>query len=151
MLDSLILFHLFCGVIFFINLLNFLKMKRIILITCLACFSSFFFSKASINPPSSPINLKGTLPSPPGTVRNPTSPVEAFMENTGVALFFNFDLGGLDIEVVNETGDTVFQRTVKAKAGDMLTISTTGWKSGEYILIITDGQGGCLEGSFIIN
>ena len=83
-----------------------------------------------------------------GLVRTP--PIEAFLCNSGVYLVFNFDLGNLDIEVINEIADIVFQKKVNALANGNLLIDTTGWESGEYFLKIRDELGGFLEGSFII-
>ena len=123
------------------------KMKRILVIICLACFSSFFSSKAGTSSQNAPLELKGGL-MVGGLVRTP--PIEAFLCNTGVYLVFNFDLGNLDIEVINETDDSVFQKKVNALAIGNLLIDTTRWESGEYFLKIMDELGGFLEGCFII-
>jgi len=123
-------------------------MKRIFIITCLACFSIFFSSKASTNPANAPIDLKGKLAGS-GQVRTPA--IEAYLYATSVEVNFNIDLGSLNVEVINETGDTAFQKTVNAVAGGTLNINTIGWESGEYILVIMDGQGGYLEGIFLID
>ena len=122
-------------------------MKRIIFITCLACFSSFFSLKASAHPPIPTIPLKGALGG--GPVRTPC--VVAYLYATGVEVVFNINLGSLTVEVINEHGDTAFQTTVNAVANGTLPIDTSGWASGEYTLVIMDGQGGYLEGNFLIN
>ena len=92
-------------------------MKRIILITCLACISSFFSSKASANLPASLIDLRGPMQNPSGTVRTQTSLVEAYLNANSVDVVFNFDLGSLTVDVINQSGDTVFHTTVDAVAG----------------------------------
>ena len=122
-------------------------MKRLFVVICLACISSFF-TNASIKCPTPSIVLKGGLITG-GPTRTP--PVEAYQNTTSVDLVFNVDLGDLTIDVINETGDSVFQTVVKTKAGTTLTIDTSGWEAGEYILVIMDGQGGYLEGSFLID
>jgi len=126
-------------------------MKHFFYIICLACFSSFF-SKASSNviarPIAHPIALKGKLGGN-GLIRN--QPVEAYLYDTSVEVIFNIDLGNLNIEVINQTGDTAFQKKVDAKAGGTVTINTIGWEIGEYILVITDEEGEYLEGSFLID
>ena len=115
----------------------------------MACFSSFFSSKASIKSPTAPIELKGELVG--GGAMRGLPVIEAYLNAFGVEVIFNNDLGNLVIDVINETGDSVFKKTVNAKAGGTLTIDTIGWESGEYILVIMDGQGGYLEGSFPID
>jgi len=123
-------------------------MKRILVITCFACISSFFSTNASTNSHAATIPLKGSLGTG-GLVRRPS--VEAYQYATSVEVIFNIDLGSLTIEVINETGDTVFQSKVDAKAGGTLSIDTIGWERGEYTLLIMDEQGGYLEGNFLID
>ena len=122
-------------------------MKRIFVIICLACFGIFNSAKVSAHPPLPTLILKGTLGG--GTIRTPL--VEAYLNAASVDLVFNYDLGSLTIDVINETGDSVFLTTVQAVTGGTLSIDTCGWESGEYILVITDGQGGYLEGAFRID
>jgi hypothetical protein len=123
-------------------------MNRILIITCFACFSSFFSSKASAKTPPPPsVKLQGGLNNG-GTIRTPL--VEAYLIAPGVELVFNVDLGSLIVDVLNETGDTVFHTTVNATVGSTLPIDTSGWETGEYILLIMDNQGGYLEGKFQI-
>lgn len=123
-------------------------MKRVFVVVCLACICSFFSKNASAYHPIPSIPLKGTLAGG-GPIRTP--PVDAYQNATGVEVVFNIDLGKLTVEVINETGDTVFQSTVHSKAGVTLAIDTIGWESGEYILLIMDEEGGYLEGNFVID
>ena len=122
-------------------------MKRLFLISCIACIGIFNSLNAS-SKPASTINLKGGLVSG-GPMRTP--PVEAYQNTTNIGVKFNIDLGSLTIEVIDESGDTVFQTVVNAKAGGTLSINTNGWEAGEFILVIMDTQGGYLEGNFLIN
>ena len=124
-------------------------MKCVVFIACLACFSSFFSTKASAHLPAAPIPLKGEIPPPQGPKSPSTSLIEAYQNATSVDLVFNCDLGVLTIEVVDQTGETVYLKKLNAVANGTLSIDTCGWASGEYILMITDGQGGYLEGSFL--
>jgi len=123
-------------------------MKRFFVITYLACFGIFNSTIASVVFPSASIALKGML-SVGGPMRS--LPVEANLYAVSVEVIFNADLGNLTIEVVNETGDTVFKSTVNAIADGTLAIDTTILESGEYILLIMDDQEGYLEGSFLID
>ena len=125
-------------------------MKRFFMMVCLSCIGSFFLPEAGakFSPPSTPVNLYGKLGGS-GLVRS--QPVEAFLCSSSVEVVFNADLGMLTVEVMDETGNSVYQKKVDAKTDGTLAINTGGWGSGEYTLIITDGLGGCLEGSFLIN
>jgi len=125
-------------------------MKYIIMISCLSLLGFFCTEKANNKDPNPSIALKGKL-EVPGPIRNPqTPPVEAFQNATDVLLVFNGNLGSLNIEVLEEVGDTVFKTTVNATTGSTLTINTGSWESGTYTLLITDGLGGYLEGIFEI-
>jgi len=124
-------------------------MKRFFVITCLvACFGYFLSTNANTNNPTPKIALKGKL-TDISPLRN-LPPLEAYQNAFGVLVVFNTDLGYLDIEVIDETGETAFLQNVNATAGNSLIIYTDKWESGEYILLITDGLGGSLEGEFVI-
>jgi len=123
-------------------------MKRIFFIVCLVCFSSFFSSKASAHHHGAPIDFIGGLLG--GPMRN-LPQVEGYLNAASVDLVFNFDFGELIIEVVNQTGETIFKTKIDAVTGGTLPIDTSGWESGEYILMIMDEQGGYLEGCFRID
>jgi len=124
-------------------------MKKLLIFSCLACISLFFFTNASNKVSSSQINLIGTLGTG-GPIRN-LPPVEAYQTASDILLVFNGDLGQLEIEVVDENGVAVFQTTKNATVGSNLTIDIDGWKCGEYTLLIEDDQGGSLEGVFMID
>jgi len=127
-------------------------MKRFLIIVCLAYLGIFnsihagLYVKAETN-----VALKGKLIGT-GPIRNQpqTPPIEAYQNSTSVELAFLVDLGNLNIEVFDETDDIVYQTKVNALAGGSHTINTINWASGEYTLLITDGQGGYLEGVFEI-
>jgi len=125
-------------------------MKRIFFVACFACFSFFFSLKASAYQSSTPIDLKGGLIGS-GTVRTPSSLIEAYLNAISVDVVFNCDLGDLTVEVIDQTGETVFKTTVNAISGGTLPIDTSGWASGNYLLMIMDEQGGYLEGDFQID
>ena len=123
-------------------------MKSFFVFICLACIGSYYSTNVSNSNPPTKINLKGGLASG-GLMRN-LPPVEAYQNAFNVQIVFNGDLGNLDIEVLDETGNVVFQTIQNATAGGSLTIYTNGWKDGEYILVIMDELGGSLEGKFVI-
>jgi hypothetical protein len=104
-----------------------------------------------LNVQSDTIPVKGDLPGG-GPQKNPalTPPVEVYQDETGIELTFLCDLGKLNITVTDQINVEVYQQGVDAVEGSKLYIDTTEWSAGEYVLSITDGQGGYLEGSFEI-
>ena len=94
------------------------------------------------------ITLKGQLDIPKG--KSVTMPVEAYQTIGDLQVNFLTSLGDLNIAVVDEANQSVFQTDVNATAGSKLIIDLCGWESGEYTLLITNGLGGCLEGQFEI-
>jgi len=124
-------------------------MKRFLIFSCLICLGIYSLTHASFKNHNPSILLEGKLIGS-GPMRNSTPPVEAYQNATDVLLVFNSNLGRLNIEVLDEVGDTVFKTTVNATTGSTLTIDTSSWESGVYTLLITDGLGGFLEGVFEI-
>jgi len=59
--------------------------------------------------------------------------------------------GHLIIDVIDQTGETIFKTALNAVTGGTLPIDTSGWVNGEYLLMMMDGQGGYLEGNFSIS
>ena len=59
-------------------------------------------------------------------------------------------LGDLNISVVDEFDEVVYQKTVSATAGSSLIIDTDEWEGGEYSIHICNVSKQCLEGSFVI-
>ena len=126
-------------------------MKRFFVILFLACTGIFYPAKANAHISATPIDFKGGLTLPPGSVRTPVLPIEAYLNASGVDVLFNSDLGSLKVVVTHPTDGIIFQKMVYATAGSTLTINTSGWESGEYTLRFTDAQGDYLEGVFLID
>ena len=97
---------------------------------------------------ASNVNIHGNLTG--GGVKNPGEPVEVYYDQGYLEVSFLCHLGKLNISVANQSNAVVYDKGVDATEGSSLEIDTTGWSAGVYILSITDGQGGCLEGSFEI-
>ena len=117
-------------------------MKKFLMLICLAGVA--FLSVQSGNVP-----IQGRLLV--GGLKSPGHPVEVFQNPGSIEILFLCNLGKLKITVYDEYGDDVFAQSVDATAGSSLPVSTNGWSAGEYTLTITDGQGGYLEGSFLID
>ena len=92
------------------------------------------------------LDVPPTLKSPP--LKPPQQPVQVVQTGTTLEVLFLSNLGNLTITVVNEQAFTVFQQTVNATSGGTLIIGISSWASGNYVIKITDGQGGYLEGAF---
>jgi len=118
-------------------------MKRFFITLILA--GATFLSVQSGNVP-----LHGQLGGPGPMKEIQEHPVEAYQNANGVEITFLENLGALEIVVEDESGAKVFQTTVNATAGGTLIINTGGWSKGNYTLIITDEEGGCLKGNFAI-
>jgi len=115
-----------------------------------ACLGIFKPAK-SVHRPAPSIALKGTMLPPPDAQRCRKSLIEAAQNAAGIDLVFNANLGILDLDVINQTGDSAFQTTVRAVAGSSFPIDTSGWESGKYILVVMDEGKDYLEGKFNIS
>lgn len=78
-----------------------------------------------------------------------TPAVEAYQNDTDLEIRFNRNLGNVNVVVTNKWGYPVYQQTVNAAQGRVLTIPTQSWAAGTYTIRILDGQGGGLEGQFV--
>lgn len=138
--------------LFFVELFNIIKMKKIYLfLLCMAIVSGVMAKPHSVKQ----IMLQGELPKPV-LLKSATipagpaaAPVTAWLDGSDIKIEFGCTLGNLTITVVNEQGFPVYQRTVNATAGNRLNISTRGWSNGNYTLLITNASGGYLEGQFV--
>ena len=116
-------------------------MKRLMMMICLAGVA--FFSAHSGN-----VLLYGGLMG--GGLKSPGDPVEVFQNPGSIEITFLCNLGKLTIVVTDQSGNEVYRQGVDATVGSSLPIDTSGWSAGEYTLLISDGQGGSLEGNFEI-
>jgi len=117
-------------------------MKRVFVMICLAGIA--FLSVQSGN-----VTLRGRLQGE--GLKSPGEPVEVFLNPGCIEIFFWCNFGKMNIAVYGQGGNVIYDQGVDATSGSSLPINTNGWASGEYILLITDGQGGSLEGSFLID
>jgi len=119
-------------------------MKKVILMIVLAGVSLWCVQSANIP-------LQGKLGGGSTKDSSLTTPVEVYQYTAGIEVSFLSDLGELCIEALDEAGNTVYQKMVKADAGSDVQIDTSSWAPGKYTLVITDKLGGRLEGSFVID
>lgn len=59
----------------------------------------------------------------------------AFIKNNGMAT----------VTVEDENGEVVYEMTVNATSGTSLSIDTTGWENGSYMLVVTNSSGEIYE------
>jgi len=68
-------------------------------------------------------------------------PVSVTQEINCLTVSFTQNVGAVTVTIENEANDTVYNTTASAIAGTSLTIDTTGWESGTYILTVTSSAG----------
>jgi len=119
-------------------------MKRLIAMICLAGATLLCVQSGNIP-------LRGSLAG--GLVKNPlqTPLVEVYQDTGSIELSFLCNLGKLTITVTDQYNEEVYGQSIDTSAVGNLIIDTNGWESGEYTLLIMDGQGGYLEGCFLID
>lgn len=77
--------------------------------------------------------------------------LEAYLFEDKIDINFLNNLGQLEIKIYKKNTNTiVYQQTVIAQTGGSVSINTTDWDEGEYVLLITDAYGGCAVGTFTI-
>ena len=126
-------------------------MKNLKLVVFILFVAAFFSSPASssimVKGALQKILLQGKLSNPQG---RSLSPIEVFQHASHLQVDFLISLGSLNIVVVGDAGNTVFQTTFNATANSSLSINTNGWKDGEYSIHICNGSNECAEGKFAI-
>jgi len=125
-------------------------MKKFVFnIVCVLMLGGIFANPVCLPGPVAQVHLIGKLKLP-DTKGITSQPIEVFQNEDELELYFLSSLALITITVTDEKNGTVYQKTVNATAGSSLTVDMKGWASGEYTLLITDGQGGYLEGVFEI-
>lgn len=114
----------------------------------------FFMNRsfAEDNSYLNPIELKGILPPPsgPNRVPSPYPPLEAYWQNSFVSIQFYRDLGNIQITVSDETGMIVYQTDTVSAYGIVEYINTNSFGVGYYTLTLTNANGMCLYGEFVL-
>ena len=68
-------------------------------------------------------------------------PVSVSQDINELIVDFAQNIGTVTVSVEDESGNIMYETTVFATAGSSLTIDTTGWDSGNYVLTVTDSSG----------
>jgi len=108
------------------------------ILTCLfTCFLLIIGSSKVLgdNDSAEPVN-----PVPP--VKGPVSVTQDINE---LIVAFTQNIGTVTVSVEDASGNIMYETTITATAGSSLTIDTTGWDSGSYVLTVTDSSGTLYE------
>ena len=93
-----------------------------------------------------PLLLLGELP-PVGPVKSLSS-VTAVQSEEQVVVSFAFDIGVVDIAVVDAEENVVYHEVVNTGITPGVVIDTTLWPSGDYVLVITWDKNKQITGKF---
>ena len=112
------------------------------ILTCLfTCFLLIIGSSKVLgdNDSAEPVN-----PVPP--VKAPAHrPVSVTQDINELIVAFTQNIGTVTVSVEDASGNIMYETTITATAGSSLTIDTTGWDSGSYVLTVTDSSGTLYE------
>jgi hypothetical protein len=72
-------------------------------------------------------------------------PVSVTQDINELIVAFAQNIGTVTVSVEDESGNIMYETTAFATAGSSLTINTSGWDSGSYVLTVTDSSGTLYE------
>lgn len=119
-------------------------MKRIIYVLLAVSLFSLSFTEGGT--PKEEIKLEGTFKKSP--TKSGFSPVHAYISDETLEIEFRQNFANLSITVESAEGTVVYSSTANVAAGAVYPVDISLFPSGDYILKITDGYGGCLTGYF---
>jgi hypothetical protein len=76
--------------------------------------------------------------------------IEAFLETDALQIELPAHWGTINISIVDEFGDVVYQQSVSTTTAQTVVIDLAFWSSGEYTLLLVNAQGKYLQGEFEI-
>ncbi|MDR2269521.1 MAG: DUF3244 domain-containing protein [Sphingobacterium sp.] len=103
-------------------------------------------STVDLNFQSDEIDLRGRIE--PGEIRREIKAISAFLQASDIKAQFHFDMGTVQISIVDQTGTMVYSTTVSSSIGEVL-IPTTGFPPGNYTVTFTALSGG-ITGDFTL-
>ncbi|MGB3106968.1 DUF3244 domain-containing protein [Sphingobacterium siyangense] len=95
---------------------------------------------------SDEIDLRGRIE--PGEIRRETKAISAFLEGSVIKAQFHFDMGSVQIKIVNESGNNLYTTNVASSLGEVL-IPISSLSSGNYSITFT-ASSGVLTGDFTL-
>ncbi|WP_343556264.1 DUF3244 domain-containing protein [Sphingobacterium sp.] len=131
-----------------------MKKKILIITLCTGHFLStaqgnnhnFSQPLAVISSQSDEIDLRGRIE--PGEIRRERTSISAFIEESDLKAQFNFDMGAVQITILNDIGNTVYSATILSSPGEIL-IPISNMSSGNYTIYFTAIRG-TMSGEFTI-
>jgi hypothetical protein len=85
-----------------------------------------------------------------GKPKSTSNPIEAYLSQSSLDIYFLQDLSDITIEIVDEFGEQVFFNEVSPVGGISLHIDISSFDTGEYTIKFVNAKGQYLEGSFVI-
>lgn len=98
----------------------------------------FPYSTIILDTQSDDIDLRGRIE--PGEIRKTGPAISAVLQENSIKADFNFNMGTVQITIVNETDNTVYSAIVASSLGEIL-IPTSGLPSGNYSIIFVAANG----------
>lgn len=95
---------------------------------------------------SSRVTLRGSLPTP--TTRSIFQPVEVFLNAKELNIYYLYDLGNVEVSIINKEGSLVFNETQSITKGDQSLIDLNDFPEGIYEIKFRNSDGDGLSGSF---
>jgi hypothetical protein len=116
-------------------------MKKIV---C-SLFIYLLVSASAVFAKDDPLILMAEMPTGP---MGAPIPVTAVQSDGQLEIFFNANIGLVDISLKEISGGPVYQTTVDTDINSDVVIDTTPWPSGDYVIVLVMENGIRLSGEF---
>ena len=83
-----------------------------------------------------------------GELRSSTVDFSVTVDANSINIDYWKDYKNITIEILDATGQTVYNNVVDPVAGGSLTIDISDWTEGSYHISFTNTSGGCIYGDF---
>jgi hypothetical protein len=94
------------------------------------------------------LELHGTLAI--GVMRSLIRPIEVSKSAFALTIHYLTHLSNIQVEILNESGQSLYSATVSPVAGDQSFVNLSSWQTGNYTIYFTNNTGGCIYGEFEI-
>ena len=112
--------------------------------------SELNLSSETISPDDETFELHGYLST--GDLRSPSSPpFEVTITWESITIHYYVPLDKVGVEIIDSFGQVVYSRTADVKPDTRWFIDMNDWKTGNYILSLSDRSGNCIYELFEIS
>ena len=95
---------------------------------------------------SNDVVLQGQLGN--GVLRSLTEDFSVTVDANSISIDYWTDYKNITIEIMDATGQVVYDKVVNPVAGGNLVIDISDWAEGSYHISFTNTSGGCIYGDF---